>query len=863
MGHFGATILTAFSARFSKRLSRSFRRPLRGRVEERRFAGHEPLHSVDRRILVRRVGPGSVAQAHRHPWQLEVFVEGEGGHRAPARRPDLRLLPVRLDGLDRGLRDPRTRVGLRGAVRTVHLDPQVVISAFLQVGAQFAQRSFDRHVLDQSDVDLRVRLVREHRFRAAVFDVPRVNAADVHGRLEEVFQEELIFRQIELELRRPFLLKPGGRVERLREGLHHRGISLRRRDDIVPDSIDGRTLVLVDQGVERLQQPPDRGADPDCVRAVDFAVHRTAGLRVAAGPDREIQAPFHAQVDRGHAAQVLGVVVRDRRVRLQFSTVSPDVRDEIRATDLFLALREDLQVHRHLVDVADRLPGEEVVREGALRVRRAAADDRSADAGNVANLRGKGRRLPRLEVPDRLNVIHLVHDQGDGRAHVQLADDERMTAFRPGAGLAAGVRPMMADTGCKTRTWAKGGHPLVIGELDVGAPITLIVYEMYDVQPVGDLNAWQAPPFAAEIRDVPGVGKAIIGRGSTNSKGALANHLFTWKTIRDVDEMPVNLKILAEGEEEISSANFIAYIRTHRRELKADAAIANDYSEDLRGVPTIYLGVKGCLYLTVWSRGNPQAGGPMDSEIHSSNAVWIGSPVWRLLQALNTLVDEDQRPAIDGIWDDVVPPTKRDSAMVKTLAKTFDPSAWLQEERTAKFKFDLPKDELLLKYLFEPTVNICGIYSGYIEHGGTKTVLPHEAYAKIDIRLVKAMTVEATLRKLRDHLKKRGYDDLRIEVHGPYGPAKTDPESWIAKAAIEAVQANGKEPEVWPSSGGTMPAFAFDEYLKLPWVSTGLGHGSRAHAPNEYASIDGMRRFMAGEATLLYAAAKRAPKRHR
>src|SRR2546426_617204 len=345
------------------------------------------------------------------------------------------------------------------------------------------------------------------------------------------------------------------------------------------------------------------------------------------------------------------------------------------------------------------------------------------------------------------------------------------------------VQQMMADIGCRTRTWSKGGHPLVIGELDVGAPVTLIVYEMYDVQPVGDLNAWQAPPFAAEIRDLPGVGKAIIARGSTNSKGALANHLFTWKTIRDVDEMPVNLIILAEGEEEISSANFIGYIRTHRRELTADAAIANDYSEDLRGVPTIYLGVKGCLYLTVWSRGNPQAGGP--------------------------------------------------------------------------------KDQLLLKYLFEPTVNICGIYSGYIEHGGTKTVLPHEAYAKIDIRLVKAMTVEATLRKLRDHLKKRGYDDLRIEVHGPYGPAKTDPESWIAKAAIEAVQANGKEPEVWPSSGGTMPAFAFDEYLKLPWVSTGLGHGSRAHAPNEYASIDGMRRFMAGEATLLYAAAKRAPKRRR
>lgn len=425
------------------------------------------------------------------------------------------------------------------------------------------------------------------------------------------------------------------------------------------------------------------------------------------------------------------------------------------------------------------------------------------------------------------------------------------------------VRGMMAEIGCKTRTWSKGGYPLVIGELDVGAPITLVEYEMYDVQPVGDLSAWMSPPFAATIHELPGVGKAVVARGSTNSKGALANHLFTWKTIRDIDEMPVNLKILAEGEEEISSHNFIEYIRTHPRELKADAAIANDYSEDLRGVPTICLGVKGCVYLTIWSRGNPKAGGPMDSEIHSSNAVWIGSPVWRLVSALNTLIDADQRPAIDGVWADVVSPSQKDLAMVKELAKKFDPKAWLEEERTAKFKYDLPNDKLLLKYLFEPTVNICGIYAGYIDHGGTKTVLPHEAYAKIDIRLVKDMTVDGTLRKLRAHLKKRGFDDLRIDVHGPYGPAKTDPDSWIAKAAIETVQAHGKEPEVWPSSGGTMPAFAFDQYLKLPWVSTGLGHGSRAHAPNEYASLEGMKRFMAGEASLVYAAAGRAPSRAR
>src|SRR5947209_3990412 len=104
-------------------------------------------------------------------------------------------------------------------------------------------------------------------------------------------------------------------------------------------------------------------------------------------------------------------------------------------------------------------------------------------------------------------------------------------------------------------------------------------------------------------RSVKRPGPASIYRAlESRFPGALANHLFTWRTIQDVDEMPVNLRILAEGEEEISSANFIEFIRTHRGELKADGAIANDYSEDLRGVPTVYLGVKGCLYLTIWSR---------------------------------------------------------------------------------------------------------------------------------------------------------------------------------------------------------------------------------------------------------------------
>jgi acetylornithine deacetylase/succinyl-diaminopimelate desuccinylase-like protein len=418
------------------------------------------------------------------------------------------------------------------------------------------------------------------------------------------------------------------------------------------------------------------------------------------------------------------------------------------------------------------------------------------------------------------------------------------------------VREMMADLGCKTRTWGDTGHPVVYGDLDVGADVTLVEYEMYDVQPVGDLDAWTSPPFAAEVRELEGVGKSIVNRGVYNSKGALAGHLLTWKTIRDVDEMPVNLKIVAEGEEEISSHNFIRFVKKHKSELRADAGFADDYGEDLRGIPSVVLGVKGCLYLTIWSRGSKAKGGPTVGEIHSSNAVWVASPVWRLVKALDSLVDAEQRPVVEGLRDDIRPPSKRDLELTRELAASFDPKLELKQMPAFKFKYDLPKEKLLGKYFFEPTVNLCGLHSGYTEHGGTKTVLPHEAFAKVDIRLVPDMSVDKTLRKLKAHLKKRGFDDLEIEVHGPYGPARTDPDAWIVDAARAALGDHGKTPEVWPTSGGTMPAFVFSEDLRIPWVATGLGHGGRAHAPNEYATIDGMERFMHGEASLMYRAAE-------
>jgi acetylornithine deacetylase/succinyl-diaminopimelate desuccinylase-like protein len=421
------------------------------------------------------------------------------------------------------------------------------------------------------------------------------------------------------------------------------------------------------------------------------------------------------------------------------------------------------------------------------------------------------------------------------------------------------VGEMMEEIGSKVKFWTSGeGHPVVYGELDVGAPRTLIEYEMYDVQPVGDLREWLVPPFSGTVMklpDLPELGDCVVSRGVYNSKGALAGHMMTWRTIRDVDELPVNLKIIAEGEEEISSNNFIKFVTKHKEELRADGAFGSDYGQDLRGVPTVTLGAKGCVYLRITARGNVDTGGPMEREVHSSQAVWVASPVWRLVKALSTLVDDSQEPAIDGLMDDVAPPRPWEREMVRRLAATFEEATALREIGAAKFKRDLHGEDLLSWYLFRPLVNIDGIHAGFTDDAGTKTTLPHYAFAYVDIRLVPNMTVELTLQRVRDHLARRGFGDLEIESRGPYGWAQVSPDAWVVDPLLRTYEYHGLKPEVWPRSGGTVPFFVFDQVLGIPWVFGGLGHGGRAHAPNEYATVEGMRLYEKGEATFLYACA--------
>lgn len=403
---------------------------------------------------------------------------------------------------------------------------------------------------------------------------------------------------------------------------------------------------------------------------------------------------------------------------------------------------------------------------------------------------------------------------------------------------------MLSRMGVRPRLFraTRKSFPLVTGQLDVGADRTVLLYGMYDVQPVGDLDEWDYPPFGATITKMKPYGEVLINRGVYNSKGSLAGTLLAIETMVDKGEMPVNVHFLLEGEEELGGRSLPDYVIKNKAKLsKADTGMSFDYGENADGVPVIALGTKGCVYFDLECTGSPE-GGPMEGDIHSSDAVWVHSPVWRLVKAISTLVDDEQRPAVDGFWDDVAPPNEDDIELMAKLAEEVDLDAYKKEMGVARYKFGGSKEEMIRRYLFEPSINIAGLLAGYTEYG-TKTILPHKAMVKIDIRTVPNMTIEDTRKKIMDHLRRRGFGDLKMRNYEDYPWSKVSPHAPVSKASIEAMRYHGKEPQVWPTVAGSAPMYVFDQILGMPWGGAGLGHGGRAHAPNEFAVVKGMRDF--------------------
>jgi acetylornithine deacetylase/succinyl-diaminopimelate desuccinylase-like protein len=385
------------------------------------------------------------------------------------------------------------------------------------------------------------------------------------------------------------------------------------------------------------------------------------------------------------------------------------------------------------------------------------------------------------------------------------------------------------------------GWPVVYGELDQGAPRTLLLYGMYDVQPVVGEN-WLVPPFEGRIIPFEDRGDCVVARGVYNTKGPLAGLFSALASVRAVEgRLPVNLKFMIEGEEELGSRNLPAFVERHKDRLRADGTYFAFYAQEKTGKPVLWLGVKGILFFEMTCRGGAW-GGPTARGIHGSLGALIASPAWRLVHAMETMTGPDEGITIDGIYDRVIPPSAEDERVLADLAKSFDLDLELRENDVRRPKHNLGGADLLRRYLFDPILNIDGIVGGH--HGaGSKTLLPHEVRVKMHVRLVPTMEPDDVREKILAHLTKIGCADFDVHFEEGYPWAKMSPSAPISQAIIRAIRSFGLEPQVWPNIAGSAPFYIFSRTLKQPFVMGGLGHGGRAHSPNEFATLEGMRLF--------------------
>jgi acetylornithine deacetylase/succinyl-diaminopimelate desuccinylase-like protein len=384
------------------------------------------------------------------------------------------------------------------------------------------------------------------------------------------------------------------------------------------------------------------------------------------------------------------------------------------------------------------------------------------------------------------------------------------------------------------------GHPGMFATLDAGAARTFGLYFMYDVKQA-DATEWSSPPFDAAIVDKPGFGKVLMGRGAVNQKGPEAAFLAALHAIRGAGrKMPVNIVLVAEGEEEIGSPHFRQVVNhpdVAAALRKTVGVVMPGASQDPDGNVSVLLGAKGVIEVELISSGEKWGRGP-GIDVHSSNRARLDSPAFHLVQALATLVDADGDPAIEHFGKEARGATAQQKKMLDEAAQRLSEATAKKILAAKRWAHDKSWRESLEQFLFTPTVNIEGLVAGHTGPGG-KTIQPHRAIAKLDLRLVPDMTYDVALRQLTDHLAKRGFGDIEVKPSGGYDPTDTPFEAPLIQAQIAVLRRAGIEPAIMPRIAGSYPGYVFTgEPLRLAAGHFGLGHGSGAHAPNEYFVIE-------------------------
>jgi acetylornithine deacetylase/succinyl-diaminopimelate desuccinylase-like protein len=448
---------------------------------------------------------------------------------------------------------------------------------------------------------------------------------------------------------------------------------------------------------------------------------------------------------------------------------------------------------------------------------------------SIKTISKKGFFMPAAQKPDLSSVF--AHIQANRDAFTQrLVDYVRHPSISAQdigvADVAQLLVRMLDEVGLETRLMPTVGYPIVMGRWDhvPGAP-TVLLYGHYDVQPPDPLEEWISPPFEPTIRD-----GRVYARGVGDNKGqhfaqilAIESHLAVHR------RLPCNVIVLLEGEEEIGSPHIADFVREHRDELNADLVITSDGQIHPSGTPTITFGVRGVASFELRARG-------ANRDLHSGNFGGVApNPLWTLVHLLASMKNERGEITIDGFYENIHPPTALEKAAAAVLPLD------LQEVKTELGLENLDKPEEPPYYdrlMFHPTLTINGLHGGY-GGPGSKTVLPHQAVAKCDIRLVEAQTPDEILAKVAAHVQLHAPEVAFIPLDGML-PSKTPMDSAFAEPIREAIlTAQGIEPLLYPSMGGSLPDYVFTKILGVHAFVVPYGNADEAnHAPNENLTLE-------------------------
>ena len=391
------------------------------------------------------------------------------------------------------------------------------------------------------------------------------------------------------------------------------------------------------------------------------------------------------------------------------------------------------------------------------------------------------------------------------------------------------VKKLLKKSGLKPEILRlkKGVAPIVYGEIKSkqNSTKTLMFYNHYDVQPAEPFDLWDYPPFSGTRK-----GNKIFGRGATDDKGELITRIKAVEAyLKTTGDVPCNIKFVIEGEEETGSAHIEEYLKKYKKKFSCNGVIWEFGYVDVKNRPIIGLGMKGLLFVELSIKESI-------IDAHSSLAVLIKNPAWRLIDAVKTLRDSNGKILIKDWHKEVIPFSKKDLELIRK--EPFDENIFKKEFGIKSFVGNKKGMDVKKALVGGTTCNIAGFISGYTGDGA-KTVLPCKALVKIDFRLVPKMDPKKQVMRLKKHLKSKGFTDVKIKVfHGEAAARTNSSEPFVTQVKEAADKSFGKS-ILNVSNAGTGPMYSFIDILKAPCISIGSTYMfSRIHSPNEFARVD-------------------------